>query len=171
MRRQKCSQDLQPQSCLSFQFISSSAENFSAALPLTIEKEVFLCNLPVFSAAINFPPTIILHGGAGLRLPKYHHSNAGSLCFRLQWEWLSTTLKIYRFQSLLFLLLLSILNQHVTWNYLISAPVTTFQFCCLSLWRSSMSLPWCKNLPLLFSCWWHSARLFFKSLHNLLVRC
>lgn len=54
------------------------------------------------------------------------------------WMTVHHTKDLYRFQSFLFLLLLSILNQHVTWNYLISAPGTTFQLCCLSLWCS----PW-----------------------------
>lgn len=83
---------------------------------------------------INSSFTFILHSGAGLRLPKYHHSNAGFLCFRLKCEWLPTTLSICRFQSLLFLLLLSTLAQHVTWNYLIPASFNTSHLYCLSLW-------------------------------------
>lgn len=51
MRGQKCSQDLQPHSCLSVQFISSSAENLSAAFPLITEKRFLYYDLPIFSAA------------------------------------------------------------------------------------------------------------------------
>lgn len=97
MRGQKCPQDLYSQSCLSFQALLqktsvqlspwSQRRNFSSMICLS------LLLLPINSSFV-----FILHAEAGLRVPKYHHSNAGFLCFNL------------RFQSLLFLLLLSTLT-------------------------------------------------------------